>query len=503
MLKEVRKVRQSFQKLIKLDKAVVKPGQGVLLRNFTKNTAGIFYRQGGKSFFNFKIQDAVVFDPDIDAPSTLIMCPTKDQTMAIYGPYFIKNYGKLKHEGKKVMTYRDGMSMFVLNRSFMGLDGTGYVEVGGCGSGQERSAQAKRGRTKHIILADEYGDWPPEYFDSVLSSQADVHDAPHFKTGTAKAGILEDDFLAYEAKMLAGDSDYFALKWTILHALKYGEVTQEFVDKKYEYYASRNQLAVWEAEYMLNFKAYLKDRPFADGIVALIDSRKVADMPLPSSKMVDTFWDLGVNGTTCWIRYSTRRGEHVYLKYLEQMENAHFGTFIEEKLMPYIVRHGLKIRYNVLPADGKQREFMSLNSRLEEARKKLPGTVIPLPVIKSIDDAIDYTKGFLKRCLFDKNGCSDGIRRLELYEYKGKGVPKDRKIKHHHAADAFIVSAVFDGDALTPGLMIGEKFHGMVDSKGLIQGQPQDFDEAKYFRSREDLTNPLRGLRMGRRNWGY
>ena len=297
------------------------------------------------------------------------------------------------------MTFKE--SSYVFNRSFMQMDGYGYVEVGGCGSGEDRSAQAKRGRTKDLVLADEYADWPKDYFDSVIMAHTDVRDAPHFKTGTAKPGILEDDLRAYEKKMRAGDSDYFAMKWTIYHALKYGEVTQEFVDKKYEYYASRNQLDKWKAEYLLDFKAYLKNRPFGEEINKIYEMKRVGDMPLPTNRVVDTFWDLGVTGTTCWIRYVTDRGDNIYIKYLEQMDNAHFPTFVEQKVIPFITQFGLKIRYNILPADGNQREFMSIGSRVDLGRKILPGTTVPLPVIKSVDDAIDHTKGFLNRCYFD------------------------------------------------------------------------------------------------------
>ena len=45
MEKHVKKVKQSLQKSIKLDRAVVKPGQAILLENFTKNNSAVFYRQ--------------------------------------------------------------------------------------------------------------------------------------------------------------------------------------------------------------------------------------------------------------------------------------------------------------------------------------------------------------------------------------------------------------------------------------------------------------------------
>ena len=455
MEKHTKKLRKAVGKIIHLDKSVLKPGQAMLLNNFTKHNSAIFYRQSGKSHFVYKINDQVVFDPDLDMPSTLLMSTTKDQTNAIYRPHLDKVYKNLRHGKEKVMTYKDDISTYVFNRAFKGLEGYGYLEVGGCGSGDERSpsARAKRGRTKDLVCLDEYGDFPPDYYGRVVKSHTDVRDAPDLKTGTAKPGHFEKDFKYREQKMRSGDRDFFTMKWSILHGLKYGEVTQEFVDKTYEYYFKTNQLVAWESEYMLNFKAYLLDRPFGRVINNLYEDKRVRQIPLPEDKLVDTFWDLGVNGTTCWIRYQTTRGGFVYIKYLEQMEDVYFPDFVKDKFLPYILGKGLSVRFNVLPADGDQRELHLPHSRLIEAQRILPGRTISLPVVKNIDDALNHTKGFLRDCHFDKEGCLKGLDRLELFEYKGKGVPKDRKIKHHHCADAFVISAMFNGDYMDPGLV--------------------------------------------------
>ena len=506
MEKRVKDVRNSFLKDARLDTSVVKPGQAVLLNYFTKHNAALFYRQAGKSFFNWKVQDAVIFDPSVPDPSTLIMCPTKDQTEAIYGPYFTKYYGKLKTEEGKVMTYQDRKSSYAFNRSLIGKSDWGYAEIGGCGSGEDRPAQAKRGRTKDIMVLDEYGDWPEKYFTRVISAHGDIRDAPHLKTGTAKPGTFEDDFLFYESKMLGGDKDYFALKWDILTALKYGEVTQKFVDKKYEFYVKTKDMAGWESEYMLNFKAYLKDRAFGREINELFTRKRVGDVPRPPQGVVDTFWDLGVNGTTCWIRYDTTRGDVFYLKYLEQLTDAHFATFVKQKLLPYLMSNQLRVRYNIFPSDGGQREFMSLNTRLQEANRILPGTTKKIPVIRNVDDAIDFTKGFLRRCYFDRQGCSEGIRHLELYEFKGKGVPKDRKVKHHHCADAFIVSALFNGDGLNPGHAFDvnsrDSTRGELYFEDDLDAMEDEFLDLDIRSEREWLTSKKRKSKEIR-NWGY
>ena len=85
-------------------------------------------------------------------------------------------------------------------------------------------------------------------------------------------------------------------------------MTQKFVDRKYQEHVDNNDLAGWNVEYMLRPKSYLEDRPFGEEINTIYDQNRIGHFRPHAGLAVDTFWDLGVRGTTVWLRYETARG---------------------------------------------------------------------------------------------------------------------------------------------------------------------------------------------------
>ena len=451
---------------MRIFRRLVKGRSSQPLKGVKKNIYFVMYRQTGKSHFIYKINDSVLSNEAFKRPKTLITSALKGQALDVYLDRF------LEHLEKNTYKFDSDTGTLMIDREAYGGSGIARVRFGAA-TGGVRTKEGVRGGTMLLATCDESQDWDKDHFETVVLPQCMKFDAPYMRTGTAKPGEWKRAFYEAKKKMEAGDPDYYVLKWTILDGLKHKELTKRTFDRFRKIYSGALQYA-WDAEMMCDFDAYSPGLVFAKEVGDLAKTGRIDKLEIDNRYPVDTFWDIGVNGTTCWIR-QTINGVHHYLKYFEQLHSVFFEKFFHEKVQPYLLERNLKVRYNIFPHDMQFSEFMSPSPRIEVARKMLPGSSLPLNPLKNMPEVIDYTRRFFTICLFDKEGCYLGLERLQGFEYKGKGVKKDRNDPTTHGADAFMLSAMFTGDPFRKSLALNEfqNLAGSFDSEGFYHPHPE------------------------------
>jgi len=400
-----------------------KKAQALILNNICRYMYILLHRQYGKTFSVIKIADSYILDKNIYAPSVGVFASTLKQAKKLY----LNNFKRY---------YKDFSPSFDEETSVLSLQKEeGFGEVNFYGS--QFNPDADRGGTHHFLALDEYASFPADYAMSVAAPMADVHKAPMIMTGTALGpNHFMTEFEHAERKMNSGDKDFFALRWTIEDSLKAGEVTKEEVDTIKSRYTGKKDY-IFRAEYMLDWYAYLPNRIFVWETKRCKDEDRVGYFPYNPLYPVDTFWDIGVNGTACWFRQSYG-GKHFYINFKLETNKAVFPEFVREHINP--LKSEYNFRYHVFPNDMYYREWMSKESRFEMARRILTGTVVPAPFSQSnVKELIHNARTKFERCYFNEQQTRRGFQSLELYHLK-EGGSKPEKDEASHGADAFILS---------------------------------------------------------------
>jgi len=174
------------------------------------------------------------------------------------------------------------------------------------------------------------------------------------------------------------------------------------------------------------------------------DSR-ITNVPYDTGLQVYTFWDLGMDDSTC-IWFVQFYGEQIRI--VDYYENngeglSHYINYLHDKRR----ENGFVFGAHVAPFDINVRELSTGKTRLEAAREM--GVNFQIAPRISVMDGIESVRRLLNRCIFDEVRCSDGIKHLEAYRKdfdakhnKFKDVP--RHDESSHAADAFRTLAVSD-----------------------------------------------------------
>ena len=415
---------------------VPKQAQKLVADGLTKHTYFLMHRQGGKSKLVSNIMSTVMMMEEIKNPTCILVGAQLDQLRRIYIKQHITDTF-----GKEGGTFDSKNNIYFFPRELKEPDKARIL----LGEGNFKS-KGFRGLTGHLLCGDEMGDWSEGFLETVFLPMGDHFNACGIYTGTPRGpNHFKRNFENAYKRMLQGDPDYFALKWTAEDSLRAGEITQEkFIGWQKVY--SGELKWMWNTEYMLDFNASVPGRVFASNIETLRKNKgHIGFVKADPAKPVDTFWDVGVRGTAVWFRQESSFN-HIYFKYLQQLENVNFQTFVKEKILPYIYQNGLKVRYNVFPHDMANKELMSEKTRIEIARGLLPGHSIVRPVPKKIDEAIDSVKRNFNRCYFNETDCYEGLVCLEMVAIKdnGKFNKETEAVKYTHGADAFILSETFD-----------------------------------------------------------
>lgn len=195
----------------------------------------------------------------------------------------------------------------------------------------------------------------------------------------------------------------------------------------------------YRQEFECDFLASVRGAVYAREFGWLRDNGRIARVAYDPLVPVQTAWDLGVGDSTA-IWFLQLVGPEVRaIDYYEASGEAlgHYVNVLRGKGYTY-GRH-------IVPHDAEVRELGSGRTRLEI----LQGLGVQAEVCRrtSLDDGIEATRLFLKRCWFDQEKCAPGVEALTSYrwdfntrldEYKGTPVHDWAS----HGADAMRYAAV-------------------------------------------------------------
>jgi hypothetical protein len=209
----------------------------------------------------------------------------------------------------------------------------------------------------------------------------------------------------------------------------------------------------YEQEMECSFQAALVGAYYGKHLTEAEKDGRICDLPWDPSRPVSTFWDIGVDDSTCiWFIQKVGDWFHV-IDYLEQSGQGldYYAKKILEK--PYTYGE------HWLPHDGSNREWTTGDSRVKTFEKLIgrrPRIAKKIPIA----DGINAVRMKIPRCKFDMIKTQRGLDCLKNYEriWDAKnGIFKDTPLHNwaSHGSDAFRTFAVsINGQDQDPGLRL-------------------------------------------------
>lgn len=431
MSKEFRFVSKDFPKL----------GQKKIMKAVEAGAKYLFvliHRQWGKSKFARKLSQEYLFDEDSPWRQVGIWCSQLNQALRIYRDEYKKDYA---HFGP---IYEDSLNRlyFKKNLDFLKKEGEWFPLIDFYDTSYNpdpqpgQAAQSKRGGTYAILFLDEYGTYKEGYAQSVAYPMRDVWQGPIFHMGTPLGpGNFKTEFDHAKMQMKKGNHLYYAIRQTIEDSLHCGDVTKKFYDEvKARCMATKVGWQTWLAEYMLDWYAYVPDRIFGIEVSQAYSDKRVGVYPANLVYTVDTVWDIGKNGTVCWV-FQCIGGQIRYVEFFEELENVHLQSFILKHVRPLTAKYNF--RHHFWPFDIVNTDYTQKESRFDIVRKLLPGKHHVGKVVRKPEELIDKARRNFRFACFDKEKVRDGLSRLSLYKMKNGKPFKDPS---SHGSDAFTYS---------------------------------------------------------------
>lgn len=201
---------------------------------------------------------------------------------------------------------------------------------------------------------------------------------------------------------------WFAEKLTIETT---GTLTEEDMQEEREAGMSEDLI---QQEYYCSFEGSIDGSYYAKQIRQARKDGRIRDVPYTPGIPVDTYWDLGMDGsTTIWFVQSVTGIEVRVIDYLENQGEglAFYAKELKEK--PYV--YGT----HYMPHDAKVRELGTGKSRKQTAEEL---GIRPINVVTRARDAeaveagIESCRNLLSYCYFDETKCGErGLAALENY----------------------------------------------------------------------------------------
>jgi hypothetical protein len=205
-----------------------------------------------------------------------------------------------------------------------------------------------------------------------------------------------------------------------------------------------------EREYGCSFSTGMKGSFYMDHIETAYSTGRISEYPYDDSKLVHTYWDLGVDDSTaCWfVQFIGNKA--VFIDYYEDHAK---GT---NELVQMLSDKGYEYGTHYLPHDAGHRrqgkEVFTTASAFEESltEHRLSDDVVILNSWPGcVQDGINATRSKFSTLCFDSRNCKDGLKKLELYhrrwDKKRQAFLKDPvHDSNSHAADALRMFGISD-----------------------------------------------------------
>jgi phage terminase large subunit len=300
------------------------------------------------------------------------------------------------------------------------------------------------------VILDEYADMRPSVWGEVIRPLLADRQGWAVFIGTPKGHN------AFYDVWEKADESWYRLR---LRASETGLIDPE------ELAGARSQMTEdqYQQEFECSFEAAIMGAYYGKEMRLAEDEQRIIKVPYEAGVEVITAWDLGIGDSTAiWFAQVVGR-EPRLVDYYEASGAGldHYMRVLKER--PYT--YGT----HLLPHDAEVTELGTGLSRVEVMRNlgMRHYRIVPkLPV----DDGIQAARLFLRKCVFDREKCKQGIEALKQYrtEYDEKAKAFKQRPLHDwtsHAADAFRYLALGINNA-TPQ---AQKFAPLkYDSRGIV-----------------------------------
>ena len=287
------------------------------------------------------------------------------------------------------------------------------------------NADAIRGLGFDGMYCDEYGDFKPSVWGSVLRPTLSSSMGWAVFGGTPKGKNQFHDIY----KVAQSTPDWFLLR---LPASESNLLPQVELD------AARQQLSKdqYDAEYECSFDAALLGAFYGTEM----REARIGEIDYQPEHPVFSAWDLGYRDDTAIWFYQTIGNEIHVLDYY-----AVSGASIEE-IAQVVTEKGYRYGRHYLPHDARAKTLASGGKSIIEQLGKFLGSKLAIVPDLSIQDGIQAVRMLLPRVWFDSR-CDEGIEALRQYQREYDEDKKAfRQTPRHdwtsHPADAFRMLAV-------------------------------------------------------------
>lgn len=201
-----------------------------------------------------------------------------------------------------------------------------------------------------------------------------------------------------------------------------------------------------EQELECSFHAAVRGSYYGEKLREIEESGNVGFVPYNPRYPVDTHWDLGIGDSTAIVFRQKVNGFWHYIDYLEANGKGLEWYIRELEKLPYIYGR------MVWPHDGKNKDFVTGQTRLEVAKELKPDWDWIVLTKQALDDGIQAVRRRLPISRFDEKKCARLLDCLKNYqrEWDSKLMLFRDKPKHDwasHGSDAFRYDSLDDIDS--------------------------------------------------------
>lgn len=187
-------------------------------------------------------------------------------------------------------------------------------------------------------------------------------------------------------------------------------------------------------EFECSFEAAVRGAIYGKAMQMVREQKRITSVPYEPLLPVFTAWDLGIgDAMAIWCAQRERSGQIRVIDYYENSGEG-LGHYVN-----WLNARGYTFERHYLPHDAKARELGTGKSR-EEMLRSLGLATEVLPALP-VEDGIEATRMFLRRCTFDAERCKAGLDALVSYHRRENTRTEVYGSPEHdwssHGADAF------------------------------------------------------------------
>jgi hypothetical protein len=294
------------------------------------------------------------------------------------------------------------------------------------------NADAMRGLGFDGVLLDEFGDFKPSVWGSIIRPALSDKQGWAVFMGTPKG---KNQFWDVYQTSRMNPEEWFSLR---LKASDSGILPQSEID------AVRAQISEdqFMQEYETNFEAAIIGAFYGLEMRMAADEGRITEVKYDPSLSTYTAWDLGYRDDTAIWWYQVVKGEVHVIDF-----HAVSGASIPE-IAKVVLKKPYHYSKHYLPHDARAKTLAAQGkSIIEQLGEFLGLSSLAIVPELSVQDGIQAVRMMLPRCYFDEEKCNEGIEALRQYQREWDEDKKSFRSspKHDwtsHGADAMRMLAI-------------------------------------------------------------